>query len=162
MQECGSFFICHIATTIITDDPEEEETTHFRLTCSNRRPLGGIGYCTALRKAAALIQSVNIRVMSRVSGWDNSGIIHVNLCIHKVQLRRVAMHANEADGGRKKKKRKKKTLWPVVRSSVENTGVWHSSLTRPLRSGGDGGGQHRKLMRALLQLNSIAWWLMEA
>lgn len=77
----------------------------FRLTCLNRRPLAGIGYSTALRKAAALIQSVNIRVMSRVSGWDNSGIIHVNLCIHKVQLCRVAMHVNEADGGQKKKEK---------------------------------------------------------
>lgn len=97
--------------------------------------------------------------MSRVSGWDNSGIIHVNLCIHKVQLRRVAMHANEADGGREKKRKKKnrkKASRAAVRSSVENTGVWHSSLTRPLRSGGGGGGQRRELMRALLQLNSIA------
>lgn len=108
------FFFQHVAKKIITDyddDPEQEETTGLRLTCSNRRPLGSIGYSTALRKAAALIQSVNIRVMSRVSGWDNSGIIHVNLCIHKVQLRRVAMHANEADGGRgKKKKRTEKSL----------------------------------------------------
>lgn len=48
--------------------------------------------------------------MPWVSGWDNSGIIHVNLCIHKVQLCRVAMHANEAYGEWKKKSKKIKTF----------------------------------------------------
>lgn len=113
-------FIRHVAKMILTVYPEEE-TTQFQLMCSNRRPLGGIGYSTALRKAAALIQSVNIRVMLWVSGWDNSGIIHVNLCIHKVQLCRVAMHANEADGGRKKKKKRERKKNSLRRQCVQ---VW--------------------------------------
>lgn len=55
LQECRDFeendidffFFRHIAKKIITDyddDPEQEETTGLRLTCSNRRPLGSIGY----------------------------------------------------------------------------------------------------------------------